>query len=57
MIYTEDKVRDRARKILEFYDDELADSGTGQITTFNQLDSKYFKGIKDKPDGWYFPKY
>ncbi|MCR2065840.1 hypothetical protein [Campylobacter helveticus] len=51
MIYTEDKVRDRARKILEFYDDELADSGTGQITTFNQLDSKYFKGIKDKPDG------
>ncbi|WP_270979525.1 HsdM family class I SAM-dependent methyltransferase [Campylobacter helveticus] len=56
MIYTEDKVRDRAREILGFYDDELADSGTGQITTFNQLDSKYFKGIKDKPDGWYFPK-
>ncbi len=56
MIYTEDKVRDRAREILGFYDDGLADSGTGQITTFNQLDSKYFKGIKDKPDGWYFPK-
>ena len=56
MIYTEDKVRDRARKILEFYDDEFADSGTGQTTTFNQLDGKYFKGIKDKPDGWYFPK-
>ena len=26
--------------------------GTGQITTFNQLG---FKGISDKPDGWYLP--
>lgn len=26
--------------------------GTGQITTFNQLG---FKGINDKPDGWYLP--
>ena len=27
--------------------------GTGQITTFNQLG---FKGISDRPDGWYIPK-
>lgn len=27
-------------------------SGVGQLTTFNQLG---FKGIADKPDGWYFP--
>ena len=27
--------------------------GTGQITTFNQLG---FKGIIDKPDGWYLPE-
>lgn len=26
--------------------------GTGQLTTFNQLG---FKGINDKPDGWYIP--
>ena len=26
--------------------------GTGQITTFNQLG---FKGVSDKPDGWYIP--
>lgn len=28
-------------------------SGVGQLTTFNQLG---FKGIPDKPDGWYLPK-
>lgn len=56
MTLSEDIVRDRAREILGFYNDELADSGTGQITTFNQLDKKYFKGINYKPDSWYFPK-
>lgn len=56
MKLSEDKIRDRAREILGFYDDNEADSGTGQITTFNQLDNKYFKGIQYKPDGWYFPK-
>lgn len=29
-----------------------ARSGTGQITTFNQLG---FQGVQDKPDGWYLP--
>ncbi len=50
---TEDQVRDSAKIILGF---DAAESkiqqGTGQITTFNQLG---FKGINDKPDGWYLP--
>lgn len=50
---TEDEVRDSAKIQLGF---DKADSnvkqGTGQITTFNQLG---FKGIIDKPDGWFFP--
>jgi len=50
---TEDQVRDRAREILEFEDSNDVISGVGQITTFNQLG---FKGISDKPDGWYLPK-
>lgn len=50
---TEDEVRDSAKVILGFNDDESnVKQGTGQITTFNQLG---FKGIIDKPDGWYLP--
>jgi len=49
---TEDKVRDKAGKILGFKDTETATSGVGQITSFNQLG---FVGIKDRPDGWYLP--
>ncbi len=49
---TEDKVRDKAGKILAFKDTESAISGVGQITTFNQLG---FSGINDRPDGWYLP--
>ena len=52
---SEDIIRDEARKILGFYDSSDAKSGTGQLTTFNQLDSNYFKGISYKPDGWYLP--
>lgn len=48
----EDKIRDRAREILGFYDTETAQSDVGQITTFNDLG---FSGVKDRPDGWYFP--
>ena len=50
---TEDQVRDNARKILGFddYEQDVL-QGTGQITTFNQLG---FKGVNDKPDGWYLP--
>ena len=51
---TEDQVRDEAKIILGFNDgEENVQQGTGQITTFNQLG---FKGVIDKPDGWYFPK-
>ncbi len=50
---TEDEVRDSAKRILGFDDNEKdVQQGTGQITTFNQLG---FKGIIDKPDGWYLP--
>ena len=50
---TEDEVRQTAGRILGFGDCAEAVSGTGQITTFNQLG---FKGVNDKPDGWYLPK-
>ncbi|ELW3221298.1 SAM-dependent DNA methyltransferase [Campylobacter upsaliensis] len=50
---TEDEVRDYAKKVLGFDDNEKdVKQGAGQTTTFNQLG---FKGIKDKPDGWYLP--
>lgn len=51
---TEDKVRDKAREILGFKDGiKGVNCGVGQLTTFNQLN---FKGVSDKPDGWYFPE-
>ena len=54
LIKTEDQVRDEARIILKFDKIEKnVQQGTGQITTFNQLG---FKGINDKPDGWYLPR-
>lgn len=49
---TEDVVRDNAGKILGFKNENNVQSGVGQLTTFNQLG---FKGISDKPDGWYLP--
>lgn len=50
---TEDEVRDDSKIILGFNKKENGiQQGTGQITTFNQLG---FKGVNDKPDGWYFP--
>lgn len=54
MARTEDEVRDQAKVILGFDKTEQGiKQGTGQITTFNQLG---FKGISDKPDGWYLPQ-
>lgn len=53
MVRTEDQVRNSAEAILGFVDSDEATSGTGQITTFNQLG---FKGVNYKPDGWYLPK-
>ena len=50
---TEDKVREKAKEILGFEDSESVLSGVGQLTTFNQLG---FRGVADKPDGWYLPK-
>lgn len=51
---TEDQVRDSAKLILGFDAVEnKIQQGTGQITTFNQLG---FKGVNDKPDGWYLPE-
>ena len=51
---TEDEVRDEAKYTLGFNEKEKdIEQGTGQLTTFNQLG---FKGISDKPDGWYLPK-
>ena len=51
---TEDEVRDDAKIILGFDKKEPeVQQGTGQIKTFNQLG---FKGVNDKPDGWYLPK-
>ena len=53
MYRTEDEVRDEAKVILGFNDnEENVLQGTGQLTTFNQLG---FPGKNDKPDGWYFP--
>jgi hypothetical protein len=49
---TEDIVREQAGKVLGFDDTETAKSGVGQLTSFNSLD---FKGVKDRPDGWYLP--
>ena len=51
--FTEDEIRESAGFILGF--NEKSDKficGVGQLTTFNQLG---FKGINDKPDGWYLP--
>ena len=50
---TEDEVRDKARTILGFDDSSGVRCGVGQLTTFNQLG---FKGVLDKPDGWYLPE-
>ena len=50
--YTEDQVRDMARMKLHLEETESAKAGVGQLTSFNQLG---FRGIKDRPDGWYLP--
>ena len=51
---TEDAVRDKAKSILRFdIEEQDVIQGVGQLTTFNQLG---FKGVNDKPDGWYLPK-
>ncbi|WP_458402201.1 HsdM family class I SAM-dependent methyltransferase [Candidatus Avelusimicrobium sp.] len=49
---TEDEVREEVKKVLGFKNDKRVKSGVGQLTTFNKLG---FKGIIDRPDGWYLP--
>ena len=57
---TEDEVRKKAADILGLVNDNSAFSGTGQITSFNQLGKHFksnpWKGNLNKPDGWYLPK-
>lgn len=51
--YTEDEIREMAGYILGFKEEiKNVKAGVGQLTTFNQLG---FKGVNDKPDGWYLP--
>lgn len=50
---TEDEVRSFATKVIGLEKENDLNIGTGQITTFNQLG---FKGVIDKPDGWFLPK-
>lgn len=51
--FTEDEIRESAGFILGFKEEiKNCKAGVGQLTTFNQLG---FKGINDKPDGWYLP--
>lgn len=50
---TEDEVRDLAKNTLHFASEKDVKVGVGQLTSFNQLG---FKGVQDKPDGWYLPK-
>lgn len=51
--YTEDEIREMAGFILGFKEENKnVKAGVGQLTTFNQLG---FKGVNDKPDGWYLP--
>lgn len=50
---TEDAVRDLAREKLGLIESDTVQAGVGQLTTFNQLG---FKGVPDKPDGWYLPE-
>lgn len=50
---TEDEVREEAGQILGLKNKPNVKAGVGQLTTFNKLG---FKGISDRPDGWYLPK-
>ena len=50
---TEDEVREKAKEILNFTKTKGVVCGVGQLTSFNQLG---FKGVSDKPDGWYLPE-
>ena len=46
MPLSEDQVRDQARNILKFHNDDQAFSDTGQLTSFNVLGKNF------KPNPW-----
>ena len=53
LLKTEDVVSEEASRILGLADTNEHRSGVGQRTSFSQLG---FDGVKDRPDGWHFPK-
>lgn len=58
---TEDEVRIKAAKILNFKNDKDYVAGIGQLTTFKKIsksiDKDPFDDSNKEPDGWYFDKY
>ena len=57
---TEDEVRMKASKILNFKSDKDHVAGIGQLTTFKkisqEIDKDPFSKSNREPDGWYFNK-
>lgn len=58
---TEDEVRTKASKILNFKSDKDHVAGIGQLTTFKkiseEIDKDPFSKSNREPDGWYFNKH
>lgn len=58
---TEDEVRSKAAKILNFKNDKDHVAGIGQLTTFKKIsksiDNDPFANSNKEPDGWYFNKH
>lgn len=61
MLLTEDEVRTKASKILNFKSDKDHVAGIGQLTTFKkisqEIDKDPFSKSNREPDGWYFNKH
>lgn len=61
MAMTEDQVRDKAAKLLNFKPDKNHVAGIGQLTTFKkisrEIDKDPFSSSSREPDGWYFNKH
>lgn len=60
-LLTEDEVRTKASKILNFKSDKDHVAGIGQLTTFKkisqEIDKDPFSKSNREPDGWYFNKH
>lgn len=61
ILLTEDEVRTKASKILNFKSDKDHVAGIGQLTTFKkisqEIDKDPFSKSNREPDGWYFNKH